>query len=101
MSLRQDDLSAGGIRGTIYTFEKAGDVLGWHVHGSADAHITIVARGAVRMETGQVGREGYTTDRVYELSAGHCIDTGAGVSHQFVATEDNSRIYNIIKEPLS
>jgi quercetin dioxygenase-like cupin family protein len=97
MSLRQADLAIGNIRGTIYTFEQAGDVLPWHVHGQTDAHITIVARGQMRMETS--ADRGRTISDTYELAEGHCIDTGPGVFHQFTALTDNVRIFNIIKEP--
>jgi hypothetical protein len=99
MSLQQADLRVGNLRGTIYTFEKAGDMLAWHVHGQSGAHITIVARGSMRMETGHDNGNGYTTGQSYELAEGHCIDTGIDVYHQFTALVDNSRIYNIIKEP--
>ena len=35
----------GDIRGMIYDFPKAGDVLAKHTHTEDDVHITIVARG--------------------------------------------------------
>ena len=96
MSLRIDELAAGRLWGRICTFEACGDTLPWHRHGEADAHITIVARGRVRMETGP--GSGAVTE-TYDLAEGHCIDTPAGIYHQFVALTDNARIFNIAKEP--
>ena len=87
MSLLSTPLSAGALRGVVYTFEKAGDMLPMHGHGDADAHITVVARGRVRCHNADWSVEGAAGD-VWDLDAGQ---------HEFVALEDNSRIVNIIK----
>ena len=100
MSLHSRTLSAGRLWGVIVTFEQAGDCLKWHTHTPANAHVTIVARGRVIMETGTPNAAaGYDVSHTYELAEGHCIDTEAGIYHQFVAMTDNARIFNLAKEP--
>jgi len=88
MSLLSRPLSAGRLSGTVYTFEKAGDVLPMHTHTESDAHITIVARGKIKAH----GNEWEA-----EYSAGAVIDFPSNQSHEFIALEDNSRIVNITK----
>jgi len=88
VSLLSIPLSAGNLRGIVYTFEKAGDVLDMHSHTEGNAHITIVARGRVKAHG-----KGWDS----EHSAGAIIDFPVDQSHEFIALEDNSRIVNIIK----
>jgi len=88
MSLLNTALNAGKLSGTIYTFEKAGDMLPMHTHQEGDAHITIVARGKVKAHGNEWSAE---------YGAGSVIDFPADQSHEFVALEDNSRIVNIQK----
>ena len=88
MSLLNSQLSAGKLSGVVYTFEKVGDVLPMHTHQEENAHITIVARGKVK-----VSGEGWEMEK----SAGAVIDFPANQPHEFVALEDNSRIVNIQK----
>jgi len=88
MSLLSNPLSAGKLVGTIYTFEKVGDVLPMHNHDEESAHITIVARGSVKAHG-----KGWEK----ELSAGTVIDFPPNQAHEFIALEANSRIVNIIK----
>jgi quercetin dioxygenase-like cupin family protein len=88
MSLLSSPLSAGNLLGTIYTFEKAGDVLAMHTHDEESVHITIVARGKIKARG--VGWE-------MDKSAGAVIDFPPNQAHEFIALEDNSRIVNIIK----
>jgi quercetin dioxygenase-like cupin family protein len=88
MSLQTKPLSAGKLSGTVYTFEKAGDVLPMHTHTEGDAHITIVARGKIKAH----GNEWQA-----EYSAGAVIDFPSNQSHEFIALEDNSRVVNIQK----
>lgn len=78
----------GDIRGAMYTFEKAGDVLSKHNHTESDAHITIVARGKLKA---------YSHDWQLEAVAGQLLDFRAGEPHELMALEDNTRIFNIIK----
>lgn len=89
MSLRAELLMMGAIRGAIMTFEKAGDVLPMHRHTEADVHISIFARGRIRVHGPTIG------DEIY--AAGAVIDWAAGVDHEFVALDDDSRVVNIIK----
>lgn len=96
MSLRSVPLSVGDLRGVIYTFEVAGDVLPYHTHGPLDAHITIVARGRVRMELGILKDGAFLIEEAMGLREGGCVDTVPGVYHQFVATTDDARIFNIV-----
>lgn len=90
MSLLSIPLNTGKLSGTIYTFEKVGDILPMHTHTEGDAHITIVARGKIKAH----GNEWEA-----EYSAGAVIDFTSDQSHEFIALEDDSRIVNIIKGP--
>ena len=78
----------GYLRGTIYDFLKIDDILPKHNHTIHTAHISIIARGKIRVTAG---------DWVYEASAGDVIDLPANQEHEFIALEDNSRLINIIK----
>lgn len=82
-------LTHGDIRGAMYTFEKAGDVLEKHVHTEDDVHITIVARGRIKA---------YSHDWEIEASAGQLLDFRPGEPHEIIAIEDNTRIFNLIKK---
>jgi quercetin dioxygenase-like cupin family protein len=82
----------GSLRGAMYDFEKAGDILPKHNHDENTAHITIVARGKFRV---------YSHDWEMEAIAGQLLDFPANQPHEFVALEDNSRIFNIIKNPVA
>jgi quercetin dioxygenase-like cupin family protein len=88
MSLLSSPLSAGRLSGAVYTFEKAGDVLAMHTHDEESVHITIVARGKIK-----VSGSGWEMEK----SAGAVIDFPPNQAHEFVALEDNSRIVNIQK----
>jgi quercetin dioxygenase-like cupin family protein len=88
MSLLSTPLSAGNLRGTVYTFEQVGDVLPMHTHHEGNAHITIVSRGKIRAHGNEWSAE---------YGAGTVIDFPSNQNHEFVALEDNSRIVNIIK----
>ena len=78
----------GDIRGTLYDFEFAGDVLPKHVHDETNVHITIVARGKIKA---------YSHDWEKEAVAGQIMDFRVGEPHELVAVEDNTRIINIQK----
>ena len=80
----------GGIRGFIYDFEKAGDILPKHNHTENNVHITIVARGKIKA---------YSHDWELEAVAGQILDFRPGEPHEFMALEDDTRIFNIIKSP--
>jgi len=88
MSLLSQPLNAGKLTGTVYTFEKAGDMLPMHTHDENTAHITIVARGRIKA---------HGNNWSADYGAGSVIDFPANQSHEFIALEDNSRIVNIIK----
>ena len=79
----------GDIRGTIYDFERAGDVVAKHNHAESDAHITIVARGKLKA---------YSHDWETVATAGQLLDFRAGEPHELMALEDNTRIFNIVKK---
>lgn len=81
----------GKIAGLIYDFKEAGDILPKHNHTEATAHITIVARGRLKA---------YSHDWELILELGQCADFPAGQPHELMALEDNTRIYNIQKNPL-
>jgi hypothetical protein len=82
--------SLGSIRGAMYDFEKAGDILPKHNHTEDNAHITIVARGKIKA---------YSHDWEMEAVAGQLLDFPAGQPHEFMALEDNTRTFHVIKNP--
>ncbi len=81
--------NCGDIAGAMYTFEKSGDVIPKHNHSESDAHITIVARGRIKV---------YSHDWEIEATAGQMLNFRAGEPHEFMALEDNTRIFSIIKK---
>jgi quercetin dioxygenase-like cupin family protein len=80
----------GAIRGIMYDFEKAGDILPKHNHTEETAHITIVARGKIKA---------YSHDWELEAVAGQILNFRPGEPHEILALEKNTRIFNIIKNP--
>jgi len=83
------DLSMGDIRGRMYDFERAGDMLNKHNHDETTVHITIVARGKVKV---------YSHDWSIEAVAGQILDFRPNEPHEVMALEDNTRIINIVKK---
>ena len=79
----------GDLKGTIYDFEVAGDILPKHVHTEENVHITIVARGKIKA---------YSHDWEREAVAGQILDFRAGEPHEIIALEDGTRIINIVKK---
>ena len=79
----------GDLRGAIYDFPVAGDILPKHVHTENDVHITIVARGRLRA---------YSHDWSIEAEAGQILDFRPGEPHELMALEDNTRIINMVKK---
>jgi len=84
-----NQISIGDLRGAMYDFEKVGDILPKHNHDENTVHITIVARGKLKA---------YSHDWEKEIVAGQMVDFRAGEPHEFMAMEDNTRIFNIIKK---
>jgi len=82
-------ISFGDLRGAIYDFERAGDMLPKHNHDENTAHITIVARGKLKA---------YSHDWSTEATAGQILDFRAGEPHELMALDDNTRIINITKK---
>lgn len=78
----------GDIKGTMYDFDHAGDILQKHVHDELSVHITIVARGKIKA---------YSHDWEQIVPAGGLIDFRVGEPHELMALEDNTRIFNILK----
>jgi len=79
----------GDINGTMYDFEKVGDILPKHVHDETNIHITIVARGKIKA---------YSHDWEQTAVAGQLLDFRPGEPHEIMALEDGTRIFNIIKK---
>jgi quercetin dioxygenase-like cupin family protein len=79
----------GDLRGSIYDFSFAGDILPKHVHTEENVHITIVAKGRIKI---------YSHDWSIEASAGQLVDFRPEEPHEFMALEDGTRIFNIIKK---
>jgi len=78
----------GKLNGAVYDFPEVGDVLPKHSHNDDTAHITIVAKGKVKVIAG---------DWTYDADCGKVIDLPAHQEHEFIALEPNSRIVNIVK----
>ena len=83
------DFSSGDLRGVIFDFQRAGDVLPKHVHDENNVHITIVARGKVKA---------YSHDWEKEGTAGQILDFRPNEPHEIMALEDNTRIINVVKK---
>jgi len=79
----------GDLRGTIFDFQKIGDILPKHVHTEDDVHITIVARGKLKA---------YSHDWEIIATPGQILDFRPGEPHELMALEDNTRIFNILKK---
>lgn len=81
--------NVGDLRGSIYDFEKAGDILPKHSHTEDNIHITIVARGRIKA---------YSHDWEQEGTAGQIFNFRPEEPHELMALEDNTRIVNIQKK---
>jgi hypothetical protein len=79
----------GDIKGLIYFFEDAGDILPKHVHTEEDNHITVVMCGAIKA---------YSHDWEVEVKAGHILDFRPNEPHEFMALEPGTKIFNIVKK---
>ena len=79
----------GDLKGAMFDFEKAGDILPKHTHDENTAHITIVARGKLKA---------YSHDWEFEATTGQLLDFRPGEPHEIMALEDNTRIVNIVKK---
>ncbi|KPL28547.1 MAG: hypothetical protein AMJ72_02715 [Acidithiobacillales bacterium SM1_46] len=88
LSVRQFD-NFGDLRGAMYDFALAGDILPKHVHGEQDVHITIVATGRLKA---------YSHDWSIEAGPGQVINFRPHEPHELMALEDNTRIFNIQKK---
>ena len=84
------DLAIGELGGSIFDFPKAGMIVPMHKHDQAGVHITICARGSVRVR-------GEAWELV--LKPGEICDSEVGQYHSFEALEDDSRIISIRKFP--
>jgi len=82
-------LDFGDLHGTMFDFEKSGDILPKHNHDEGTVHITIVARGKLKA---------YSHDWEKEAVAGQLMDFRPNEPHELMALEDNTRIFNIIKK---
>jgi len=78
----------GQLNGTMYDFESVGDILAKHVHTVDNVHITIVSRGKVKV---------YSHDWEQIAEAGQLIDFQPNQPHEIMALENNTRIFNIVK----
>lgn len=88
MSLVNKDWKSGDLKGTIYLFENAGDLLSKHNHSEKLSHITFVLKGKLRVEYG---------NKMEVISAGDARDWPANEEHSFTAEEAGSKILNILK----
>jgi hypothetical protein len=73
----------GVVRGIVYDFANVGDGLPRHSHDAASVHITIVATGEVEIN----GKR---------YAAGRSVVFRVGQSHEIIATQPHTRVYNIL-----
>ena len=78
----------GKLQIAIYDFPNVGDILPRHTHTVDNAHITIVAKGKIRVTAG---------DWTQDVECGKVLDLPANQEHEFIAVENDSRIVNIVK----
>ena len=84
----------GEYWGTVYTFERAGDVFPVHSHSTeAENHITIVTHGGVSIQ-GHPDHEGL---EVYAEPGGSIVSWPLGIPHGFTALTDGATIVNMLK----
>lgn len=89
--------SDGALRGVLYVFENAGDVLPLHDHEPEAAHITVITRGEFTVTgPGASGEPGWSKVR----GPGPILSFDAGQPHEFAANVPDSRILNIVKGAL-
>jgi quercetin dioxygenase-like cupin family protein len=82
-------MKLGDLVVSVYDFKLKGDVLPMHSHDESSAHISICARGGfVCLHEG---------GKAIPLPCGAVLDSENVVTHEFEATEDDSRLVNIIK----
>jgi len=79
----------GDLSGSMYDFEKVGDILPKHNHDENSVHITIVARGKIKA---------YSHDWEMEAVAGQLLNFRPNEPHEIMSLEDNTRIFNIVKK---
>ena len=89
MLLANQLIGLGDLKGTIYDFEFAGDILPSHVHDETNVHITIVCKGKIKAYSDNWEKEGIS---------GQILDFQVGEPHEIMAVEDNTRIINIVKK---
>lgn len=82
--------------GTVYLFEKAGDVLPAHTHTEESNHITALLYGSLRC----MGHSRYEGAVIRAQPGGTIVNWKAGEPHGFVALEDGTTIMNLAKARL-
>ncbi len=85
-------LVMGRLRGTVYTFKKIGAVLPMHRHTAIDVHITIIAKGRMRIHGSEIG------DKEYE--EGTVMDWDVGVDHEFISLTEGAKLVHILKNTI-
>lgn len=83
----------GEVWGTIYTFEKTGDLFPVHVHNENDNHITVLAHGGVRCW----GHPKYEGVVIEARPGGTVVNWRAGEPHGFEALSDGATLINLLK----
>ena len=84
--LIEKNVTFGDLEITIYDFEFEGDTLASHAHDNETTHITICARGSVKVITPEWEKT---------LSEGNIIQFFPYQKHAITAITDNCRIVNV------
>lgn len=79
----------GNLRVVIFDFPNADDTLPMHNHKLGGAHISVVARGSFLAK-------GPGWEK--ELPLGAVVDWDENQWHEFIASEPNSRLVNVVKK---
>jgi quercetin dioxygenase-like cupin family protein len=87
--LSSKEVRLGDIRGSVYEFDVAGDMIPKHVHDENSNHITIVLAGRIKV---------YSHDWEMEADVGRVLDFEPEQPHEILALEDNTKIINIRKK---
>ena len=89
MCIIVNEINTGDIRGHVYIFEKTGDMIPMHNHDKNSVHISIIAKGSLRLL-------GYKKQPV-EYTCGTMLDFSDIEMHELRALEDDTRMFNILK----
>lgn len=90
MALISKAVQFGDLAGTVFFYEKEGDMLPVHTHNEANNHITVVSVGSFRC-TGNSAIEGKI------ITQGMVVDWPPNQPHGFIALSDGAKMVQLNK----